>query len=127
MAEPSYLDVRTEQGVVVLTLTEAQVRGDAMAEALREQFLAQVEGTGSRKYVIDFKNVEMATTVVFRPLLSLRRRLHELGDGRMVLCGLRPLVEESFRITRMVSTSGSSSAPFEQQPDVAAAIASLNH
>ena len=55
--------------------------------------------------------------------ISLRRMLHE-NNGRMILCGLRPLTEEAFRVTRLIGTGGQA-APFETQPDVNAAVAAL--
>jgi anti-anti-sigma factor len=112
-------------GCLVLTVKEAQIRGDPMSEALRLDFLEAVDQTGCHKVAVDLHNVEMITTVAFRPLLSLRRRLHE-SDGKLVLCGLAPLVAEVFRVTRLISTSGSGTAPFEVLADVPAAVAHLN-
>lgn len=121
----SYVQSAVQDGCLVLTLKDAQVRGDPMAEAIRLEFLNAVDQTGCKKVAVDLGNVELITTVAFRPLLSLRRRLHE-RDGKMVLCGLSPLVAEVFRVTRLISSSGSSTAPFEAQPDTPSALAYLN-
>jgi anti-anti-sigma factor len=127
MAEPQYrlLKTGTEQGVLVLTITEPQIEGDEVARALQQELLAAVAAAGARKVVIDLQHVKYISSVAFGPLLHLRRKLQEV-DGRFYVCGLSPMVGDVFYTTRMVSPSGTFVAPFEMQPDVAAAIAALN-
>jgi anti-anti-sigma factor len=59
-----------------------------------------------------------------RPLLALNRQVRE-REGRLVLCGLTRDVESVFVATRLVSTTRSVPATFENAPDVPSAIASL--
>ncbi|HZT80854.1 MAG TPA: STAS domain-containing protein [Gemmataceae bacterium] len=114
----------SECSLVVMRVTEAQLQGDALSDALREDLLGAVDRSGAAHVVIDFGAVTYLASVAFRPLLSLHRKLKERG-GRLVLCGMSPVVAEVFYVTRLVSTKGSSAAPFEMQPDVPAAVASL--
>jgi anti-sigma B factor antagonist len=125
MSEPQHLNSRIDQGVLVLSFTEPELRGDPLAEAIRQEMLDAVTQAGAQKVVIDFQGVRFLSSAAFRPLLSLRRKLHETR-GQLVLCGLAPPVADVFRLTRLISTSRSSAAPFEAEPDVAAAIARLN-
>jgi anti-anti-sigma factor len=118
-----YSSPKFDNGVLVITITEPQLRGDAVAEGLRTEFINAVQQHKASKVAIDLSKVEMFTSVGFRPLLSLRRMLHE-NNGRMILCGLRPLTEEAFKVTRLIGTGGQA-APFETQPDVHAAVAAL--
>jgi anti-anti-sigma factor len=122
MPDPLYHHV--ECPAIVLTITEPQLQGDPVAEALREDLLAAVDRCGARSVVLDFRRVTYVSSVAFRPLLSLHRKLKQ-GGGRLVLCGMSERVAEVFHVTRLISTSGSSAAPFESQPDLPAAIASL--
>lgn len=122
MSQPHYRQV--ECTAVVLRLTNAQVEGDPISDALREDLLTAVTGSDAAHVVLDFRSVNYLSSVAFRPLLSLRRKLKERG-GRLVLCGMSQPVAEVFHVTRLVSTGGSSAAPFELQPDVPAAVASL--
>jgi anti-anti-sigma factor len=125
MSEPDYyrhLTARTEQGVPVLTLTDREIRGDELADELRADLLAAV-GDADR-VVLDLGHVVYLSSVAFRPLLQLHGALKERG-GRIVLCRLTGPVQEVLHLTRLISTSRSSRAPFEEQPDVAAAVASL--
>jgi len=110
--------------VIVLTVTEAQLQGDPISEQLRSDLLGAVDRSGARNVVLDFQHVTFVSSVAFRPLLSLHRKLKE-RSGRLVLCGMRDRVAEVFHVTRLVSTTGTSAAPFELQADVPAAMASL--
>ncbi len=126
MVESSFrhLKSRTEQGVLVLTIAEAQLHGDALADSLKQELRAAVAQHQAQNVVLDFQHVQSLSSETFRPLLSLRRHLQE-ARGRMVLCNLSPPVAKAFQVTRLVSTSRASGTTFETQADVAAAIASL--
>jgi len=119
-----YLQCRTEQDVLVLTITEARVQGDEVAEDLRQEMLAAVDESGCGKVVIDFRHAEYLSSAAFRPLLALRRKLQETG-GRIMLCGLSETVGDVFYTTRMISDGGTVQPLFDMEPDEAAAIARL--
>ena len=121
---PPHLRSRTEQGVLILTVTDAELRGDALVRALQRQLLAAVAQAASPpRVVLDLQPVRALASEAFRPLITLRRKLLEAG-GRLVLCRLSPVVAQAFQSTRLISSSRTSDA-FEVQPDVAAALASL--
>ena len=126
MAQPHYphLTGSTEQGVLVLTITETKIEGEEIAEALREEMLASLAASNSHDVVVDFQHAQYISSAAFRPLLNLRRQ-PQPGGGRIVLCGLSEAVGDVFLTTRMVSDSGDITPLFEMEPDVAAAIARL--
>src|SRR5262245_59830881 len=111
--------------VVVLTLTDVQITGDELADELRDQMLAVAVQSHCQSVVLDFQKVKFLSSSGFRPLLSLHRLLRQ-QNGKLMLCGLSPEVQEVFEVTRLVSTKGTTRAPFELYPDVATAIASLS-
>ena len=110
--------------VVVVKVTEAQIRGDVLADGLRDEFLALATQSGAVYVVLDFGAVTFLVSTGIRPLLSLNRYLQQKG-GRMILCNLNPDIREIFEQTRLISTTGSSNVVFEVQPDVPSAVASL--
>jgi anti-anti-sigma factor len=126
MADSQYrlLQVNVEGDAVVLTITEKQVEGDAVAQALSREMLAAVTETGVRHVIVDFQNVHYISSVAFGPLLHVRRHLQP-QSGRLVVCGLNSMVGDIFYTTKMVDPSGKFSAPFEMQPDVPAAVAAM--
>jgi anti-anti-sigma factor len=110
--------------VVVARLTETDIRGDTLADELRDELLSLYLGSGATHLVIDFGAVAYLSSAGFRPLLRLNRQVRENG-GRLVLCNFSPEVEEIFAVTRLISNSKTIPAAFEAQPNVAAAVASL--
>jgi anti-anti-sigma factor len=127
MPETPYRLLKTEAApdALVLTITEPQVEGDEVAHALLGELLAATEAAGASNVIVDFQHVRYISSVAFAPLLKLRRKLQE-ANGRLVVCGLSSMVGDVFYSTRMISSSGDFTAPFEMQPDVAAARAALS-
>jgi anti-anti-sigma factor len=127
MTEPRYRHVQaaTDQGVLVLTVTTPKLQGDELIDAVSEDIFAAVDRDGARKVALDLSHLTYTTSAGLRALLALRRHLNEKG-GRVVLCGLGEMVADVLNTTRLISTSGSSSALFEAEPDVPAAVALLN-
>jgi anti-anti-sigma factor len=113
-----------EDGALVLTVTDTHLRGDDLADVLRAEMLEAQARAGTARVVVDLQRVESMNSVAFRPLLSLLKQVRAAG-GRLVLCGLQPDVAQVFHITRMVSSTGATTAPFEQTADVRAALALL--
>jgi anti-anti-sigma factor len=122
MAENQYrhLTARVEETVLVLTITETALQDEAVADGLLQELLDAL-AQSALNVVVDMHNLKYVSSVAFRPLLRLRGKLQESG-GRMILCGLTPAVGDIFYTTRMLSPSGSFVAPFQMEPDLAAAV-----
>jgi anti-anti-sigma factor len=100
----SHVKARTELGVLVLTIMEKQLTGEDLCVAILDELLEAVQQRAS-KVIVDFHHVEYVSSVAFRILLGLRRRVEET-EGRLVLCNLSPLVAEVFKATRLLIDSG---------------------
>jgi anti-anti-sigma factor len=119
-----HMRCKHEDGVLVLTIAEKQIQGDDLADALRQEFFRAVDRFGAGRVVLDFREVHYLGSAGFRPLLSLYRKLRD-QNGAMLFCNLSPDVEEVFQVTRLISSSRSSKAPFELAAGLAEAIARL--
>ncbi len=117
-------DLVARDVVLILTLRVSEVRGDESCAAIERAFTAEVDRSGATKVVIDASAVTYMNSAGFRALLGLYHKLKKAG-GRIVLCGLSDMVSEVLHVLRFVDTSGARPAPFEVQPDVAAAVVSL--
>jgi anti-anti-sigma factor len=128
MSESRYrhLQVALDRGVLVLSVTQPQLRSLELesAEDLREDMLSAIDEAKASKVVVDLSAVSQFGSSSFRPLLSLRRKLHDT-NGQMLLCGMQPDVREVFLITGLIDPQGSAEAPFEVERDVTAAVARL--
>jgi anti-anti-sigma factor len=127
MTEPHYdhLKASVDQNVLVLTITEAKLQDEKLAAALGEELLKAVAQFAAHKVVVDMRHLKYISSVAFRPLLRLRGKLQETG-GRLLLCGLTPVVGDIFYTTKMLNKSGVFEAPFQTEADVAAAVERLN-
>ncbi len=119
-----YLTTSVESGVLILAITRRQIEGEGLAQALKEELLTAVTSSGLVKVVLDLQQTRYVSSIAFWPLLALRRHLIE-QSGRLILCGLNGAVLDVFSSTKMVSGSGSTTAPFEVAPDRAAAVTRL--
>jgi anti-anti-sigma factor len=119
-----HFDSSTKEGILILTLKDTHLHGDQLADELRNEMLMALGRSGSNKVILDFRNVEYLSSVAFRPLLSLRRKMEE-QKGRMVLCSLATLVSDVFRMLRLISSSRSYPATFEVFADIPTALAAL--
>ena len=124
-APRSNLTSRVEQGVLVVTFTTRQIQDEKVSEAILQELTALIDQHRARKLVIDFQNIRYISSVAFRPLLNIRRKLNEVS-GRLVLCGLSQVVGDVFYTTKLVSPDGSFAAPFELESDADAAVARLS-
>jgi anti-anti-sigma factor len=127
MAEQPYrhLTRSLTQGVLVLTVQEQQLRSDEVAEDLGKEMLDALATAKVNKVAINLRTVQYMSSVGFRPLLQVFSRLKDNGGGRIVLCHLAPAVQEVLHVTHLISPDGRFRAPFEEQPDVAAAVTAL--
>jgi anti-anti-sigma factor len=126
MSEPCYDHLRchVERGVLVLTILEAELRTDALVDAVQDELFEAVARHGAGKIVLDLQHVRYLASAGFGPLLSLHRKLQQDGS-RLLLCGLSPILSEVFRVTKLVRGAGTAGAPFESEADVSAALARL--
>src|SRR5262245_24106092 len=100
---------------VVFAVRIGEIRGDALADELRDELLAAYERAAAVHVVLDLQPVSFLSSAGFRPFLSLQRQVRARG-GRMVLCRLRPEVEEILSVTRLISRHGAAPAAFLVQP-----------
>ena len=122
-----YLAPRVEQGVLVLTITHSQLRSTQfdLPDVLRDEMLRAVAQAKTNKVVVDLSRVEQLGSASFRPLLSLRRQLHE-AKGQLLLAGLQPDIREVFLVTRLIDEQGSTLATFGVAADAPTAVVRLN-
>jgi anti-anti-sigma factor len=119
-----HLHVSRQGDVLVLTFTDPELAGDEVVHAVRIELLAAVADAGASKVVLDLQHVTYLGSAMFRPFLTLKSRLEEKG-GRIILCGLRPMLAEVFRVTRLIASHPSLPAVFTSEPDVGAAVVQL--
>jgi anti-anti-sigma factor len=120
----SHLTARTDRGVLVLTITLAELHGDLATEALLNDLARAIGDTQSPRVVLDCGKVQVLTSMGITALLRFRRTLGE-RSGRMVLCNVTPHVADVLGVTKLASPGSSGAIPFPVVSDVEAGVRAL--
>ncbi len=118
-----FTDCHVETGVLIVDIVESELHGDEPMQGFGRELLAAVDKFGVHDVALNFARVTYLTSAAFDPLTSLLHRVRE-RSGRLILCGLSPLITEVFEVTELIG-AGSGPDTFETRPDVAAAVAAL--
>lgn len=105
---------------LVVTVLSEQLRDFAVVQALRSSVIEAIERTQAKNVVMDLGNVTYIGSVAFLAFLAIRR---QSGIDRIVLCNLSELVQELFRMCKLIASSNGKAAPFEQASTQADALA----
>ncbi len=117
--------VHMEGDILIATIVDAKLESEDVCARLREELLEAVTHAEARKVIVDFRNVQAASSVAFRPLLSIRRIMQQT-NGRMLLCHLSEQILQMFHATRLLVPERPSMATFQELSTLSAAIAELN-
>jgi anti-anti-sigma factor len=96
---------------------------DEQSEEVRREFPVALGDRRPRVVVLDLSQVTMISSIGVGAVMGMQRRVRE-GGGELVLCGLTPLVDQAFRLCRLVASDGGK-AIFRVFPAVDSAVASL--
>jgi anti-anti-sigma factor len=119
-----HLHTTLHKDVLVLTLLDAELSADEVVHALRVEMLAAVNDPGVRKVVLDLVNVLYLGSGAMRPFLTLKQKMKE-RNGKVVLCGLAPMLAEVLRVTRLIEQDRGLPGLFDCVTDVPTALARL--
>src|SRR5262245_42060002 len=122
-SEPRFLHIstRADQGVLVLTLHRAALRGEELATAVREELIAAADRSDNPRVVLNLEEVEFVSSLGIRALLLFRRHVRQRG-GQLLLCSPAAEVADVLITTRLLGTSQSGLIPFGLAPDVSTAV-----
>jgi anti-anti-sigma factor len=112
-----------ENGNLVVSILEDQIREAAVAYRLRDEIIGLIDQQKPANIVLELANVKFIGSVGFLAFLGVRRHL---GGGRIILCNLSDAVRDVFSVCRLIPTQTNSAAPFEVANDAAAALAQLS-
>lgn len=123
-AQPRYLKSRCEGDVLILTVTVAELHGEALCKAVGQELLQAIAGRDRPRVVVDLEQVQYVASMGLAILVRLRRQILE-QQGKMVLCGVTQAPADVFDATKLAGRDTASRYIFELAPDVPAALAQL--
>jgi anti-anti-sigma factor len=119
-----HLRATMHSDVLVLTFLDAELAGDDTVHELRMELLTAVNDPAVVKVILDLQHVSYLGSAAIRPFLALKQQLKERG-GRVVLCGLAPMLVEVLRVTRLIEQDQGLPGIFESIGDVPTALKQL--
>jgi len=96
----SPLLIQTIRDVTVATIDDASIVDAPRLEAMAAGLYALVDDRACKKLIIDFAKVKAMSSSAMSILIELRKRIQAI-KGSLVLCGLRPELQQLFKITGM--------------------------
>ena len=94
------VNVKKNEGVLILEIVPPKVVGEDDIEALYDEIMDEIPAGESPRIVVDFDNVEFISTGFLGQLTSVKNSLAK-QDGRLILCSIRPTQREIFRVTHL--------------------------
>ena len=121
--EPRVASGSVHGNVLVITILEEKIRSPETSHALRDEILSLVNGCKLDRVVVDLQHVTFMGSVGFLAFLAVRRRLEV---GQIVLCNISRPVRDMFELCRLISKDPSTTAAFEAEDTLEAALARLS-
>ena len=95
MAQYRNLQVRTQDGVVVVRFTEAWLTTDLAQGELRKELLSLAAQEDCSKFLVNCAGVTYVSSSMLGNFISLHKQMNAKG-GRLAVCELTPTVQEIF-------------------------------
>jgi anti-sigma B factor antagonist len=93
-----HLGVKQQGEVAVVDFINAQLMyGTSEIEEISSELTSLVSDHGYTKILLDFRNVQYVSSTMLAKLVHLERQLAST-KGRLALCGLGPVLMDTFRI-----------------------------
>lgn len=93
------LFVERIDGVTVATFADPSILAEEVIRDVDEQLSLLLEGSGSGKVLLSFRDVKFMSSAMLAVLVKVARRV-EKAKGRLKICCLAPPLMEVFRMTR---------------------------
>jgi len=98
-----HLRTRIIEGIKVVDFVDAGILYESdLIEAVGDQLFGLVEEQKSTKLVLNFSDVQFLSSMMLGKLADLNKKVRQAG-GRLRLCGLGPILMDTFRISRFDS------------------------
>ena len=94
------LQVQERGDVTVVGFLDKKILDESNIEEIGRQLFEIVEKHPQIKLLVNFANVQYLSSAALGKLITLNKRVAE-GNGKLVLCSIRPQIYEVFKITKL--------------------------
>ena len=117
-----HIAATTQDGILVLTVLETQVREYMLAEELRYELVHAVKRSKATRVILDLGNMEFMTSLACVAFIGLKHAVRE-KDGRLLLCNISEFIKKILDAKRLLSRSHrTGSIAFEAVPTLEEAL-----
>jgi anti-anti-sigma factor len=99
-----HIEATTQDGVLVLTVLESQVREYMLAEELRYELVHAVKRSKATQFILDLRNMEFMTSLACVAFIGMKHAVRE-RDGRLLLCNMSEFIKKILHAKRLLSRS----------------------
>jgi anti-sigma B factor antagonist len=99
----TWLRFEEDGDVTVAKLITQAIMDERVIRVIGQELYRQVEQLGHDQIVVDFSDVRHFSSALLAVLLELNKRI-KATKGRLILCGLRPELQEVFVVTKLDGT-----------------------
>ena len=96
----SSIVIQTIKEVTVATIDDTAIVDAPRLEAMAAGLYALVDDRACKKLIVDFTKVKSMSSSAMSTLIELRKKIKAI-KGTLALCGLRPELQQLFKITGM--------------------------
>lgn len=86
--------------VTVVKFTDKKILDEQNIQAIGDDLFKLVDELGRKKLLLDFASVEFLSSAFLGKLIRLHQRMVAVG-GKLVLCGITPVILEIFVLTKL--------------------------
>ena len=94
------LDIRTENGVFIVSFKQASIGGIGEVEKIAETLRGLIKDQDVCNMVVDFSTVSFFSSQMLGLLVDIWRRIKDKG-GALLISGINPQLTRVFRITHL--------------------------
>jgi anti-sigma B factor antagonist len=99
----TWLRIEEEGDVTVAKFVTQAIMDERVIRIIGQALYREVEQLGHDQLVLDFSDVRHFSSALLAVLIELNKRI-KVTKGRLVLCGLRPELQEVFVVTKLNGT-----------------------
>jgi len=87
--------------VMVVEFRQPSLMDQILIERTGRHLTALIDEQDRRRIILDFERVQYLSSQAIGVLLTMKRKLDALGNGRLVLCGIGPRLADLLKITKL--------------------------
>jgi len=96
----NHLKIEWSRDVAVVVFIDRNILDEQSIQLIGEQLFSLVDQENVKKLLLSFRNVEYLSSAALGKLIPFNKKVKAAG-GKLILCNIKPQIDEVFKITRL--------------------------